>query len=379
MCYSIPMKTTDYIKENGLEALEAIGIIIKHYDKFVVLNYNQLAFDHKFHPVVGECRGLILRKDNWEPLCRPFNRFFNHGEDEALESFQIGASCVWEKIDGTLVSVWWNPMDETWMASTRKMAYAEGPASSGRIFFEVIEEAMGKPIAEFMEHKHTAYTYIFELVSPETRVIKRYLEPELVLTGIRDTRTGCETGPVGLALTGKALGVRVPETYRLTSLSDCIEAAEALPEEDEGYVAAWYRDGSAWRMKVKNPAHVALSKMRNNGAITPKRVCAAIFKGEAAEYLSYFPEDAPLFEPYQAALLTAEYEVGDMWDLYGDMSRKKFAQTIGHLPYSSILFRMHDGKTYEEAFCNTTEAYRYSMLERIVNAESTVVANAKAI
>ena len=68
----------------GLAQLKAVcGINYKQHPKYPELyhlSYDQLE-SPKGHPIVRECRGLILSaSDNWNVVAYPFNRFANQGE-----------------------------------------------------------------------------------------------------------------------------------------------------------------------------------------------------------------------------------------------------------------------------------------------------------
>lgn len=78
------MKVQEWLRNNGgnLELLEEqLGITHNvHEDGRVILNYSQID-SPKQNPIVMECRGLILDKNNnWELVARSFPRFFNRGE-----------------------------------------------------------------------------------------------------------------------------------------------------------------------------------------------------------------------------------------------------------------------------------------------------------
>ena len=76
----IIMKTIEYIKKNGIESLKSeFGINVKEYDDLFVLNYDQIE-SPKTHPIVQECRSLILDKQ-FNVVSRSFDRFFNFGEN----------------------------------------------------------------------------------------------------------------------------------------------------------------------------------------------------------------------------------------------------------------------------------------------------------
>ena len=53
-----------------------------------------------------QCRGLILRKDTNQPVCVPFYKFFNLGEEQA-HAIDWGTASVYEKVDGSLIKVRW--------------------------------------------------------------------------------------------------------------------------------------------------------------------------------------------------------------------------------------------------------------------------------
>lgn len=96
------MLVIDFIKEHGLEKLqEELHIVVSDYPDRVVLNYSQIA-SPKLDPIVRECRALILRKSDWSIMSRSFDRFFNYGEDQNSDSFDITKATCAEKMDGCL-------------------------------------------------------------------------------------------------------------------------------------------------------------------------------------------------------------------------------------------------------------------------------------
>ncbi len=51
-----------------------------------------------------QSRGLILRKDTNQPVCVPFYKFFNFGEEQA-HPIDWSTALVYEKVDGSLIKV----------------------------------------------------------------------------------------------------------------------------------------------------------------------------------------------------------------------------------------------------------------------------------
>ena len=189
--------------------------------ELVSLNYDMLA-SPKIHPIVAECRGLILSKTApYQVIARTFDRFFNNDEALAITS-EIDYTDVeaLEKIDGSLVSIFYNPFDEQWNVATRKTVNGRKAITSKRIsMIAIILEGMGIDVSdldcfvpegedflnkdvysELIVRLNDAiastgafgvnYTYICEVAGPHNRVITEYKENKTYLLAIRHKETG---------------------------------------------------------------------------------------------------------------------------------------------------------------------------------------------
>ena len=76
------------------------NLLIKPYGQYVLLKYSMIESDFDL-PEVNCARGHIYKKvDNeWKCVCRPFDKFWNYGEDRAA-SIDWNNSVVTEKVDG---------------------------------------------------------------------------------------------------------------------------------------------------------------------------------------------------------------------------------------------------------------------------------------
>ena len=115
------LEVIKFIKENkdwrNILKEKPYCIIIKDKDTFSLLKYNQIDSDFKI-PLVRECRGLIINNETLEPVCIPFFKFFNYGE-ELVDKIDEESMMVSEKIDGSLIKFWcYNNM---WHVSTNGM------------------------------------------------------------------------------------------------------------------------------------------------------------------------------------------------------------------------------------------------------------------
>lgn len=92
---------------------------VKRDGEYVLLQYQQLNSDFSSR-IVQECRGSIFHqndKGEWAYVCRPFDKFFNHGQVEASE-IDWNTACVVEKIDGCFSS-----QDRVTLANGTRMAF----------------------------------------------------------------------------------------------------------------------------------------------------------------------------------------------------------------------------------------------------------------
>lgn len=353
----------------GLENLESqFGIKSKIYDNFFVLNYSQID-SPKTHPITMECRGLILDW-NLNILRRPFDRFFNYGEANT-ENFDFKNSFCLEKIDGSLIAAWYNPFDMKWCFGTRGTAFAECECNSGRVFEEIINDCFmtdsKEEVAEALFFDES--TFIFELCSPENRVVVPHTSTYLVLLGIRDNISGKywslnQCAKVMRDLKHADVKIRLPKTYDLHSL-DSIKGSFVDHDTPffEGYV--FWNTQTNERVKVKSPKYVAIHHLRDNGNLNPKRICELVFLNETGEYLSYFPEDKKFFDPWIESFNLMKSTIELMFkDLSKqDLSQKQYAIIVKDKPYSGIMFALRQGKPLEECFSKLSSEAKVRLLE----------------
>ena len=361
------MNVQKFIREFGWDKLKNdLHIIVKEYDCGIrVLNYDQIE-SPKNHPVVDECRSLVLDSDG-NLVSRSFSRFYNYGECFTQDTFSFDDSVVYEKADGSLVGVYWCPQTDRWEIRTRGTAFAEANHVFGTktnwTFREAILDAMRFTEDEFQEcmsHFSQAITYVFEYTSPWNRIVTKYTEPKMVLlTGfVNVPNTEVDHVLVKLAfmaLTKRGMNVRLPKVYDLKSIDDCKSALDDLLPTEEGYVIYCNKTGS--RVKLKSPKYIIMHKLRGNGLLTFNNIAELVLTNEHEEYLATFEEDRQFIEPVVQTLfglrlvMQAKYN-----EVCGIIDQKEFALTVKDLPYSAILF------TARKLKCSTDHAFNVSTL-----------------
>ena len=347
-------------------------------DDCVVLNYTQFVSD-KFNPIVQECRGLILSKDFKTVLCKPFNRFFNYGENLDVDNkFHFDKSYVTEKVDGSLVNFWWNPYKEKWVFSTRGNAYLDKNDET-KIFHKNILKALGKKVnlEKFFPEDYRRYTFCFELVSPDTQVVKYYPEPALYFLAVFSNVNGMEISKSIFtdllhyneikygAYNDTFQNVKYPKEYHLTNLKAINSLIEYLDESDEGYVV---QDDTGTRIKVKNPKYLALAHLKNNGVLSKEAIIDLLENGEESEYTLYFPMDGERIKPYKDAYDKLKETVLAEWDSVKHITdQKEFALTIQDSNYKTFLFGIKAGRSFEECFSNLTKNSKIDFVESFID------------
>lgn len=350
----------EYLKANGLQSLQdEFHIKVTDYPDRVVLNYDQI-YSPKSHPICDSCRALILHKDpEWSVMACSFERFLNVGEDPNTEDFPI-CHCntrIEQKIDGSIISLYWDEYEERWQPASRSMAYAEGESALGNTFGHIFWRAIqGSKIIEWLNSNpdNRALTWVFELVSPETRVVTPFTEYKVFLTAARYNKMGQEFCGIALDHAAEEMGVARPEQFHFRTLDEAVEAANSLPSMQEGFVLVYEGQDFYWRIKCKNSKYLAIANMRANGVISAKRILTLIMANDHHEYLNYFPEDQKYFDFVEQIFKSAWEDLGLIWEAHKDKeTQKDYALAI--IPcckydwQKGVLFNLRKGMTWGEA------------------------------
>lgn len=344
-----------WFKENGYDSVThgapalttELGIKVKEYPEhdLYVFNYCQIE-SPKTHPVVMECRGLILKND-FTPVCRPFDRFFNHSEAlNVTENFDISSSIVYEKLDGSLVKLYF--YDDQWRVATRGTAFAESENYTGESFESLIVKAFGCDSIDQLDEtlkmvllpRHC--TFIFEYTSPNNRVVTPYKEDKMYLLGIRHNITGNEFKSSNLCWAHEmqrvGLNVTKPKTFQFSSEEEMKQFVNSLDGLQEGVVA--HDTKNDIRVKMKADQYVAVHRLRGDNIPTPKRIMGLVVTNETEEYLAYFPEERERFAPYMDKWAELHVVIDFIYQTHMNLSsQKEFALAIKDCLFAFILFQ----------------------------------------
>lgn len=355
-------------REDWLETLSAppFCLNIKRDGKYVMFSYDQLESDFNLR-IVREARGIIFENGKWEnPVCWAFDKFGNYGESYAPE-IDWETAIVTEKIDGSLIKVWW---DGRWYVSTNGTIDATkaelGDIKMPNFMTYFLDTLINycDAYTEFFDRLDENLTYMFELVGPYNRVVIPYEKPELYFLGARNKFTGEEFLSCNDLIVG-ALGLgkfKRPKRYPLYSLKDCLKVTEELSWDQEGFVVV---DAACNRVKIKSPAYVLAHFMRNNNVITRKHLIRIVLLNEVEEFMCYaadYKEELLKVQKLMNLYHTLGNKMATICRKANSLSRAKYAELVKTFPeiFQSILYFNYN-RTDADPF--TAEAFTKSWNE----------------
>jgi hypothetical protein len=321
----------NFIKENSDDFLTLLyknyNIKAKIENNLAIFNYGH-ACDFS-SPLVQEARGIIINTDTLEVVCWPFRKFGNYGESYADE-IDWDSARVLEKVDGSIVKLWYDKRVEKWQFSTNGMINADNAttdAFSNITYGSVIRQAVNYNDIPFDKLDKDS-TYIFELVSPQTRVVVKYDEIALYHLGTRNNITGEERN--------EDIGIKKPKSYKINSLEGCIKAAVELNKgcesddeiANEGFVVV---DKNWNRVKVKSPDYIMMHRLKHNDGISKKDAITTLLyiKSDVEKICKSNPLLVHIFKYYDYKLSELDHQANQMAalsrSLYNEYSNDRAA------------------------------------------------------
>ena len=345
----------EFLVNNSLDELtKQFGIKVKINGEIIGLNYSQIN-SPKAHPITVECRSLKLIKGTWKIASRAFDRFFNYGEaPEQYVGFVFHHAVIMEKVDGSLVPIWYNPIDERWEISSKSGVFGEYQLNeSPKTFRQMVLETFGFTEEEFQEffakNARQSFTYIFEYIGPNNKIVTPYENNQMVLLGIRDNFSSGISQYLSLDdMHSFALkmpqNVRMCKIYHLNSFDNILASMKELTNLEEGYVC-WDTKHNL-RVKIKSPQYVAIHQMRGQFNTTNEGLINVVLTGEIDEVVIYFPDLKEQLEKIQTSIDKFVDTMTDIYALMSDLeSQKEFARKALEYKFSNILFIARKNKT----------------------------------
>ncbi len=323
----------------------------KHPDlPLVILNYSQIN-SPKTHPIVRECRGLVLEENSWEIAAKSMSRFFNWGEvTEEMELFDFSDFSALSKEDGSLILLF--NYKGQWFANTRN-SFGQGIINfTDMSWHQLICKAL--KVGSLDELKlDPSLTYVCELCSLHNKVVRTYPSPVLYLI------TAFQ-GKEELKDVSDIKGFLRPEKFKFSNIQEIIDFLQIKGDNDPTFEGVVIRDSSDRRYKAKNPKYISLHHLRGEGdnLFNPKYLLPFIFDNEGGELLSIFPEVKEKFYDCKGRVENSYDTLLNLWrKSWQIQDQKEFALSIvGKTPFTGILFNLRKthGNQQTEDLLNKT-------------------------
>ena len=141
-----------------------------------IYNYSKFCqFKSEWNEITLQCRGLILDKNN-NIVAKPFSKFFNLEEEKSIPNEPY---TIYEKLDGSLGILFYY---DGWHIATRGSFTSEQSQRAQQI--------LNKKYSDLLDSLNHDWTYLFEIIYPENRIVLDYGDKEdLILLGIMNRIT----------------------------------------------------------------------------------------------------------------------------------------------------------------------------------------------
>jgi RNA ligase len=331
---------------SGLSSDLGIGVFAHPSLPLVGLKYESNA--PKDHPIVKECRGLVLEAGSWDVVAKPFDRFYNAGElPSEFARFRWDRSTCQSKEDGSLLIVY--AYRGAWHVNTSRSFGLDKVAMARMTWAELFWNASGLDALKL----DTAYTHVFELCSAYNQVVRPYPRPMVYLLSMFDPSTCRELSGETVDSEAERLIARRPDSFALRSPDEVARFLREKEQLDPTFEGVVLRDDTDLRFKIKTRTYLEAHHAEGGNILHPRRLIPLILLGEKDEAVAYFPALKDVADRIEAELEQEWTQLRDLWrstwrvENQGDFARS----IVGKTRFSSLLFalrRTHGSNQAEE-------------------------------
>ena len=294
---------TDF--ESAKQILQSKNLVIKEYtnpDVYLV-KYDKLTSDMQDDDV-RKCRGLILSKKDNSIVCSVPPKSYSNLD--FIKNFTSNPSkySVMEFVDGTMINVFTH--EGVTCIATRSCLGGMCRWMSSTTFSDMFSQCL--------EHTNTTlesldknYCYSFVIQHPQNTIVKKYLQPSLILTHVSRVENDVVTFyNVHKFVSEREYNIRVPVSYaNFTHIEEIYHYISSMEASEQGIVILNSDiEVNYTRSKIRN---IKYNMMRNlRGDTNNKQYLFFSLRksanGSYQNYIKFFEEDRELFEYYRQEL-----------------------------------------------------------------------------
>lgn len=244
----------------------------------LVYNLFESDLDNK---IVKQCRGTVvevLDDGTVNIICAPYVKFFDindvHADKINWDSKQLKTEL---KVDGQLIKMFKYKGRDYWVTNggTGLHTPIDYETEDVTNYKQLMAKALTKDVGQgcvyddadfsckcdWVSRIPDGWTLMFELTSPQNKIICKYDETKLWFHGARDNEGNERSPEVVASMFG--IPYEIPKRFDLNKKEDILAALEKFNgQEQEGFVVV---DEETWtRVKMKSPSYLALKYVRDH-------------------------------------------------------------------------------------------------------------------
>jgi len=367
----------DFIKNKSLKELKEIHGVKASFSKTghkASFNYDQI--ESKENDLLAqECRGLILSRPDGKSLLSeaeflngkynfeniifgesiilnfPMKRFFNYGQDNKINLNDKNLE-FFEKLDGTLCMLYFDPFIKDWCVATRSSPDADIPLDNNlftfrTLFEKCLQENINISFSEYTSKLNKNINYFFELTSTYNRIVVNYTKNSLTLLAARSIFNGKDNGEIDISKID-IFGLDKVKKYKLSTVKDVFSFLERTsPLETEGFVL---KDSNFNRIKIKSPQYILAHKSRDSFAASERNCIEAILLEKEDDFLQFLPDEIcenikSLKNGLKNTIHHYDMMMSTLKNNENFNDRKWFAKEVSKIDiWSAPLFQIYDNK-----------------------------------
>lgn len=339
------MKVLEKVDWNVLKTYVDNSLIIanKHPDYNIwILNYSPKVQSKKFwDEYTLSCRGLVIDAEG-NIIARPFQKFKNYEEFEPKSIDWSEEFDVFEKMDGSLIILFYYKPRMQWIVASR-----------GSFISEQSVEAQKMVDVNIYNKLDVNNTYLFEVLYPENRIVVDYGgRRELVLLAVIETTSGEEMTHEVVNSTYSRY-FTVVQKMNLKSFDELRQLISRGEDNKEGVVI---RFKSGLRLKMKHTEYCRLHVILTN--VSNLTVWEHLMNNyNFDELLDRVPDEFYDWLKKTTKIIQSDFneierqalkEFVRICHINGITERKMFAAEALKSEHRSILFKLYDKKSYHE-------------------------------
>jgi len=264
------------------------SISINEMDKLILLKYNKCIYNTGWHNLAKLCRGKIIEDGTYDIVSYPFDKFFNLGEVEESNELTVAELIkntsnlyVTDKKDGSTIIV----------SKYKGKAIVTTNGSFDNIQISLAKELFKKKYNEFYDNIPEGFTFVFELIHPENKIILDYGNDEkLYLLAIRNLKTLKLLPFENVSELAKQYKLDLVDSESFTSLDNMMKLACDMQDANkEGWVVRLVGKDFDFMFKLKLQEYFLLH--RSMSSVSLKKVYTLIQTDEIDTFLNLIDDE----------------------------------------------------------------------------------------